>query len=64
MYELVKDQHIMGFSGPVMINLVPVFQAMDIFEVTDKKRCVTMIKKMYHHALAEMHEKREQESEK
>lgn len=63
MYDLVRDQHIMGFSGPVALNLGSVFQAMDVFEVKDKKRCVMMIKKMYQHALAEMHDRKDRESE-
>jgi hypothetical protein len=38
-YNLVQDQFIMGFGGPVAINQNAIHRNMDLYEVKDKVRC-------------------------
>ena len=37
-YIMIKDQFIMGFSGPVSIDSSVIHQAMDLYKVPDKLR--------------------------
>ena len=46
-YLKVQNQHIMGFSGPVDLNLESLFRVLDLYEVKDKKRCFDLVHRTY-----------------
>ena len=50
-YSIVQDQHIMGYGGPVELNLIPVFKMMEMRGVEDKERCLELIRMAYHSEL-------------
>jgi len=48
-YLKVQNQHIMGFSGPVDLNLESLFRVLDLYEVNDKKQYFDLIHRTYLH---------------
>lgn len=43
MYNYCANQYIMGFNGPVAINLQTVIEVMNLFDIADKERCLSLI---------------------
>ena len=58
-YQIVQGQHIMGFNGPVDLNLVPVFELMKIRDVEDKERCLSLIRAVYYNQLKRFYSRRQ-----
>ena len=50
-FGLVKDQHIMGFKGPIELNLCPVFDVMRMLKIKDKMDCLEKVKAAYNHRI-------------
>lgn len=50
-YQMVCNQHIMGPSGPVDLDLNAVIKVMELFNVKDKVRCLELVHKAYNYML-------------
>jgi len=46
-YDMIRNQHIMGASGPVDLNLIPVFEVMNRRGVKDWERCLNLLRMVY-----------------
>jgi len=60
-FGLVKDQHIMGFGGPVSLNFSAVFDVMRMFEMSAKEQraCMGKVLKAYGLYLDKIRQKKE-----
>lgn len=58
-YTRVMDQHIMGFGGPIALNLLAVDAVMDMIGVTDKKRVFERVRFIYNFMLKKQREQEE-----
>jgi hypothetical protein len=50
-FSMVCDQHIMGFGGPVGLNLVAVFNVMDAMGIKNQLLVATQVNNAYHKAM-------------
>lgn len=46
-YQMVRDQHIMGARGPVELNLIPVFKVMEMRNVKNPEQYLNLIRTVY-----------------
>jgi len=53
-YLHVHNQHIMGFSGPVDLNLSSLSFVMDVLDVKDKKYVFEKVHRVYRYILKKM----------
>jgi len=51
-YLKVRNQHIMGFGGPVDLNFTSVDFVLDMMEIEDKKHVFEKVHRMYQHSLS------------
>lgn len=42
-YNHCANQYIMGFNGPVAINIDTVIKVMELFHVEEKQKCLSLI---------------------
>jgi len=49
-YTRIKEQHIMGFNGPVALNLNAVYPVLDMYGIdeSEKLRCLDLLQILYY----------------
>jgi len=61
-YMLVKGQHIMGFNGPVDINIIAIKTVMDLLGIEDQQNVFNRVYKIYNHVMSEIKQRQEAET--
>lgn len=61
-YTKVRGQHIMGFGGPVDINIVAVKTIMDLYNIENQRVVLEKVHKAYNHIWSRIRTEQEAES--
>ena len=60
-YTRVMDQHIMGYGGPIALNVEAVIGVMDVLEVENRLEVMEKVRFIYNYMLKRQREQEEHE---
>ena len=56
-FYLIRNQFVMSMNGPIDIMHEPIYRAMDMFSIIDRKKCFFKVLSMAHVSLSKMRDK-------